>query len=45
MALLGVQLTNNQAWGRPAVGVLQKQRHHLDGIYQDAIPGGGTMGA
>lgn len=45
MALLGLQLTNYQAWGRPAVGVLQKQRHHLDGIHQDAIPESEAMEA
>lgn len=37
-APLGTQLTNNQAQGRPAIGVLQEQRHHLDGVYQDAVP-------
>lgn len=43
--LLNAQLTNNQAQGRPAVGVLQEQRHHLDGVHQDAVPGGGEMKA
>lgn len=42
--LLGTQLTNDQAQGGPAVGVLQKQRHHLDGIHQDAVPADGQVG-
>lgn len=40
----GARLTNKQAQGGPAVGVLQKQGHHLDGVHQDAIPGGGGAG-
>ena len=42
--LLGTQLTNNQAQSGPAVGILQKQRHHLDGIHQDAVPADGQVG-
>lgn len=42
--LLGTQLTNDQAQSGPAVGVLQKQRHHLDGIHQDAVPADGQVG-
>lgn len=30
--------TNDQAQSRPAVGVLQEQWDHLDGVHQYAIP-------
>lgn len=39
-ALLNTQLTNDQAQGGPAVGVLEEQRHHLDGVHQDTVPTG-----
>lgn len=34
-------LTNDQARGGPAIGVLQEQGDDLDGVHQDAVPAGG----